>query len=325
MTDAADSAMVDVGGGVHAVRADFDGVPLTLYVLEGPGGRLALVDSGVASTPERHLLPALAAAGAGAADVETLVCTHAHHDHVGGMAALRDANPGLSIAIHRLDLAWAEDAARYFRELYEQLFPGAPLPGPGFRDRILSLMGGPTAVDHPLEDGDEVEAAGRRLTVTAAPAHTPGHVVLHDREAGVLFAGDALQAWGFEITGRPRLFPGYLSLHAYRASVEAIATAGAARVCTAHFGVLDADGVRRLADDSLAFTHALDDLLVGELRRRGRLTLAEGAASALAAWPQFEPGVQAYATVNAHLQELARAGRATPHAGAGAEKSWALI
>ena len=38
------------------IEAPFMGVPLMLYVIDG-GGELALVDSGIASTPDAFVLP----------------------------------------------------------------------------------------------------------------------------------------------------------------------------------------------------------------------------------------------------------------------------
>jgi glyoxylase-like metal-dependent hydrolase (beta-lactamase superfamily II) len=44
--------------------------------------------------------------------------------------------------------------------------------------------------DHWLQSEATLEVAGRNLRVVATPGHTEGHVVFHDTEAGLLFAGD---------------------------------------------------------------------------------------------------------------------------------------
>jgi glyoxylase-like metal-dependent hydrolase (beta-lactamase superfamily II) len=309
----------EITRGVWEVRADFEGVPLSVYLIVGDG-QIALVDCGVAGSPQRHILPALAELGAGAKDVSLLLVTHAHHDHVGGAAALREANPALPVAVHRADVRWAESSERYFHELYELLHPEATRPGPAFRRRVASLRGAGVAVDRPLEDEDVVPAAGRQLAVRWVPAHCPGHVLFADQE--VLFVGDALQGRGFAIEGRRALFPAYASLAVYRRSLAAIDGWGARYTCTAHFGVLDDDARRDLVARSLDFTSDLDALLLTELTRRGSLTVPEGASLALERWPEFEPGVQAFMTVDAHLAELARQGRAVPRLDAGGGKTW---
>lgn len=88
-----------------------------------------------------------------------ILVTHHHHDHVGGVAQLKETF-------------------------------GARVLGPA-GERI-------PACDLALEDGDEVEVLGLDFKVLHVPGHTLGHIAYYhtDAEAPLLFCGDTLFAGG---------------------------------------------------------------------------------------------------------------------------------
>ncbi|HEX8627698.1 MAG TPA: MBL fold metallo-hydrolase, partial [Catenuloplanes sp.] len=63
--------------------------------------------------------------------------------------------------------------------LLVELDPGSPLLAMAEPDRLLG-------------DGDLLPIHGRRVRAVWTPGHTPGHLCLHDAEAGVLLTGDHL-------------------------------------------------------------------------------------------------------------------------------------
>ena len=70
------------------------------------GEKNVLVDSSHLE-PEKYLVPALAEIGMKPADIDWLLCTHVHGDHIGGHHALH-ANYGVKVAT----LASSADALR---------------------------------------------------------------------------------------------------------------------------------------------------------------------------------------------------------------------
>ncbi|MFD0516914.1 MBL fold metallo-hydrolase [Paractinoplanes durhamensis] len=58
-------------------------------------------------------------------------------------------------------------------------------------DRLAALLEMPEP-DREINDGDLLPLAGRRVRAVWTPGHTPGHLCLHDAEAGVLLTGDHL-------------------------------------------------------------------------------------------------------------------------------------
>ena len=80
------------------------------------GGRTALVDSGCGPIkPTTGQLPAnLLAAGVAAEEVDTLLMTHLHPDHAGGLADAegRPRFPNATLRVHEVEIAsWNDDAA----------------------------------------------------------------------------------------------------------------------------------------------------------------------------------------------------------------------
>ena len=125
---------------------------VSAYVL-ARGSELAIVDTGVSGGADRFD-DAFAALSASWSDVDHVVLTHLHPDHIGGLGDV---------------LAAAPDALTYAGEAD---VAGIASPRP------LNTV----------NDGDEVFG----LEIIGTPGHTPGHVAVYDAETRVLVAGDAL-------------------------------------------------------------------------------------------------------------------------------------
>lgn len=82
------------------------------------GGRTVLIDTGAAAAmgPTLGRLPqALAAAGVSPSEIDTVLMTHLHPDHVYGLAASGGAAafPNADLVVHEAEHAfWTDDAAR---------------------------------------------------------------------------------------------------------------------------------------------------------------------------------------------------------------------
>jgi glyoxylase-like metal-dependent hydrolase (beta-lactamase superfamily II) len=170
------------GWATHAEFLDERGwIPVSVgSFLIRTAGRVILVDLGlgevdfaipdVASFHGGDLLDALAAEGLSAADVDTVLYTHLHHDHVGWTSNVAPA-PNAPSGQHVTGLTFA-NARHLASEAEWSYWSGtAELVGPD-----------PAAVQQPLSkaitfvaDGDDI-APGVR--VLATPGHTPGHISL---------------------------------------------------------------------------------------------------------------------------------------------------
>lgn len=115
---------------------------------------------------------------------DTLVLTHAHCDHIGGIAQFKRAFPSCKLLIHQAEI---EFLAR--PELNLSAFFGQPLS-----------VGGP---DGTVADGDALKLAGTMWNVLHTPGHSPGGITLHASEFGVALVGDTLFAGSIGRTDFP--------------------------------------------------------------------------------------------------------------------------
>jgi hydroxyacylglutathione hydrolase len=115
--------------------------------------------------------------------VTQILLTHAHFDHVGGLAELKEMT-GAPIYTHA-------EAAEQLR----------------MADRAAALWGfqldAPPEPDVLIEAGQVIEVGQLRLEVLLTPGHAPGHVSFYMRDDGVLFDGDVLFQQGIGRTDLP--------------------------------------------------------------------------------------------------------------------------
>ncbi|HEX8922340.1 MAG TPA: MBL fold metallo-hydrolase [Pyrinomonadaceae bacterium] len=127
-------------------------------------------------------------------ELQAITLTHAHLDHVGGVAALKKLRPKAQVIIHRavepLYLALPEQPAWLSipRSRWAQLgFNYAP----------------PPKVDKYWSDGESYEVGALAFKIIHCPGHTPGHVVLFNEAERKVFVGDCLFAGSIGRTDLP--------------------------------------------------------------------------------------------------------------------------
>ena len=126
--------------------------------------------------------------------LQAIALTHAHLDHVGGVAALKKLQPAAKIILHQGD-------EPMYRALPEQPawigIPRSQWAALGFAFET------PPAVDHYWTDGERYAVGKLEFEVRHCPGHTPGHVVLYEATEQKVFVGDVLFAGSIGRTDLP--------------------------------------------------------------------------------------------------------------------------
>lgn len=176
--------------------------PVQVYLVEGDP--LTLIDTGVRSAESLGALETgLAALGHRVSDVRRIVLTHYHGDHLGQAQTIRAAGAGLEVFAHRAEVPMIESFSAERDENIDatnELFAEYGVPDDliakqtAVRRRWLQddPLCEATRVEHPVVEGDRIEAGGLSFEVIHAPGHTAGHLLLHEPESGVLVTGDHL-------------------------------------------------------------------------------------------------------------------------------------
>lgn len=138
-------------------------------------GLAAIIDPGGEPT---RLVWAVEKSGAA---LEAIWVTHAHLDHIGAIAGIKQKWP---VPVHLHPADWP---------LYRVADRQAQIYGLPFEE--------PPPPDAEFADGDTLQLGSLSFAVMHAPGHSPGHVVLHGH--GVAFVGDCLFAGSVGRTDLP--------------------------------------------------------------------------------------------------------------------------
>jgi glyoxylase-like metal-dependent hydrolase (beta-lactamase superfamily II) len=186
--------------GIHviAVPTPFLIGSVNVYLIEDEP--LTLIDSGPASTASLEALEiGLAALGHTLEDLELLLVTHQHFDHLGLTRYLAKRSGARIACLEQLAVyasAFADNARA------EDLFAadlmalhGVPAEMITALRRFASLLrhwGSSFNADVTLADGMSVSLRDRELGVIHAPGHSPTDTLFFDKERGIAFVGDHL-------------------------------------------------------------------------------------------------------------------------------------
>lgn len=225
---------VSLGGAVHLIdtrMGGYDGITAA-YLIRAD--RPTLVETGCALSAER-VTASLAALGIGPNDLATIVVTHIHLDHAGGVGDLAAAFPHAEVVVHERGARHlvsperlVASARRVYGDVMDTVF-GDLLPTPAERVRALGDVG---SIDL---------GGGRTLSSHWSPGHASHHVGLLDSETNDLYVGDAAGIYVPEADlVKPATPPPDFDLPVALASIEGFRQLRPDRLLFSHYGPVTA-------------------------------------------------------------------------------------
>ncbi len=226
--------ITDLGNDVYQIdtrMAGYQGITAGYLIRSS---RPCLVETGT-STSAPVVQAALASLGIGASDLATVVVTHIHLDHAGGVGDIASMFGNAQVVVHEKGARHLADPSRLmasarmvYGDALDVLF-GSMKPVSADRLRTLDDVG-------TVDLGD-----GRQLASYYSPGHARHHVGLVDSLTGDLYVGDAAGVYIPE-TGdlRPATPPPDFDLSVALASIARFASLGPSRLLFSHYGPVTA-------------------------------------------------------------------------------------
>jgi glyoxylase-like metal-dependent hydrolase (beta-lactamase superfamily II) len=220
----------DLGDSVYAIdtrMGGYDGITAGYLLLTD---RPCLVETGTAlSAPVVE--SALSHIGVSAGELATVVVTHIHLDHAGGVGDIAARYPNAHVVVH-------ERGARHLADPSRLVASARRVYGDVMDEMFGDLKATDAARIRAVDDGDVVDlGAGRTLTAHYSPGHAQHHVGLLDSHSGDLYVGDAAGIYIPEkAMVRPSTPPPDFDLDKALASLAKFSALRPTRLLFSHFG-----------------------------------------------------------------------------------------
>lgn len=194
--------------GIYLMKVPFATIWSGVFLVQGT--ETVLVDSGAsAASVDEYILPGLRELGLEMSDVDWLINTHAHGDHMGGNDRILTGWPGVKLAAFEEVAEKVEHPLPYSiatRARWPEHSPKPPKEIPGHKPELV------------LKEG---EVLAGRLQVLHTPGHDTECISLLDTQTNSVLTGDSIQVFGMTgPDGAGMAF--YKDLPAYRKSIEKI-------------------------------------------------------------------------------------------------------
>ncbi|MFW9866741.1 MAG: MBL fold metallo-hydrolase [Candidatus Thorarchaeota archaeon] len=182
----------------------FEGLRFVSMYLFQIDDKYVLIDAGLSFTDcERSFLTELEKLNISPSNLQYLIITHEHPDHIGLANVLKEKNPKIKIVMHTItrDIMKYMTNSRNAIQIQESatdasLYLTKYGVGKKLSARVLQYMTNFRSItefhepDQVLEDNDEIIVNSNNLKVIWTPGHSVGHICIFDQKKRYLFSGD---------------------------------------------------------------------------------------------------------------------------------------
>ena len=177
-----------IKGNIHLLKIDFNislspekVLPRFVNVLVIFGEKITLVDTGVKGSEEK-IFAYLAENGRSFTEINTVILSHSHPDHIGSAARIKELT-GCKILAHPAEKNWIENIGIQQKE--------RPVPG------FSNLVDTPVLIDEFIDNGQVIDSGNNHtVKIIHSPGHSAGSVNLFFQNEKVLFTADSIPLKG---------------------------------------------------------------------------------------------------------------------------------
>lgn len=269
------------------------GVPLNVYAVQGSRFSV-IIDTGILPMKD-DILKMCDSAG----NIRYVLITHAHADHIGCNAAVRDHTGASFLAGGALP--WIEDYEVHLREFCLPDETGKYTPGQA--GDVRSIMDEPVKVDLTLQEGDMIRPGDEtELHVIAVPGHKLEEIAFLESNSRSLFMGDLFLAL------KAPFFHGFQTATGFHDSLDKIETllesGKVETVYPAHFDALNPEGALQVIAETRSFLRDVLNHTFAAAAGRDRETIWKTVCAKMNKELEF----RGYAMIGVQLRELEEAG-----------------
>ncbi len=256
------------------------GLPYVLPYFITSQGETLLVDCGWNTDDAMAAIgEQLQEIGSDVSEVQQLLLTHAHPDHMGLAGRLKEET-GCSVWMHELEISVLKSRYTSPEELLDRMDAWFRQHGVSEDDRpelehgsmAMRFFVADVQPDRPVKGGERLEVGDYTFEVIWTPGHAPGHICLYELNRRLLLTGDHVLP---SITPNVSLHPQQSEnpLADFLASLERVAALDVERMLPAH--EWDIDWFKRRVEELRAHHGArLEDMLAA-VGKEGAVTATE--------------------------------------------------
>jgi glyoxylase-like metal-dependent hydrolase (beta-lactamase superfamily II) len=305
-----ESGPLEIYPGAFQIASLYGGRHLFQYLFLGDS--VVLFDSGIASTPEAVIFPAMGNLGICPEQITLAITSHADGDHLGGNHAIKQASPRTLLACGTADQEMVEDPQVLWDRHYNFLQDDF---GVGIDAKPAPEAGNPQKIDLTFEGGEKIRIRKDwQLEVLHVPGHSRGHLALYDAEHKAAFISDAVHGRGSpKASGEMALPVTYYYVDAYLATISLLEQLPMEALYTAHFPAMRGSAIRDFMAESRQVVQTFDRILLSALKGAPsglNLTqLTEAIGAAFSDWPK-DTLMFAMFAIKGHMDRLEGRGQA---------------
>lgn len=177
-----------INKGLYILKIPFANIYVAIYLVRNT--KNILIDSGLSSSGiEEFLLPALKELDLSISDIDILLQTHTHADHIGGHYKIKELNPNIKIYASSLQKDKVENPLFYNKEIRKKFPFDSPSPN-------YELKG--NKVDYVYKENEIID---NKIKVIFTPGHDDDCVSFLDINSSYLLTGDSIQQHGTDTQG----------------------------------------------------------------------------------------------------------------------------